>query len=177
MKNLLLLAFCFFSLNCLAQKHMKFMGIPIDGNVYSFCEQLKKRGFYKNPEEAESAISFSGKFYGEDAYVDVTYDPSNNIVFQVTVSIIKTLAMELTPIQRDVMNAIEDKYVNKKELKDSQLSQYDYYIFDEYDLVGMIQTYILDTSLMKQGGESMLSISYLDVENYMKYEDKKREDI
>ncbi|MCQ2088254.1 MAG: hypothetical protein MJZ37_09365 [Bacilli bacterium] len=177
MRNLILAILCCFSLSCFAQKHMKFAGIPIDGNVYSFCEQLKKHGYKHNPEEAESTLSFVGKFYGEDAYVDVTYDPSNKVVYQVNVSIIKKFAFELTTIQRDIMKAIEDKYVNKKELKDEQLYQYDYYIFDGYDPIGMIQTFILDTSQMKPGGESMLSISYLDVENYMKYEEKKRQDI
>ena len=153
------------------------MGIPIDGNVYAFCEQLKKHGFSKNTEEAESTLSFSGKFYGEDAYVDVIYDSSNKVVYQVNVSIIKKFAFALTTIQRDIMKAIEDKYDNKKELKDEQLHQYDYYIFDGYDPIGMIQTFILDTSVMRQGGESMLSISYLDVDNYLKYEEKKRQDI
>lgn len=153
------------------------MGIPIDGNVYSFGELLKEKGFSKDPKETESTITFTGKFYDENAYIDVTFDNSNKIVYEVSVSIIKSLAFELTAVQRDIMQTIEDKYVCKKDTKDASLYQYDYYIFEDNAPIGMIQTYILDTSLFKPGGESMLTISYIDVENYMKYEERKRKDI
>lgn len=170
---LLFLISCLFSFS---QKHMKFMGIPIDGNVYSFCEKLKAKGFVKN-EEGNNIISYMGTFYGESAYIDVTYDPSNKNVYQVSASIIKQYPISLYSIQRDIMKAIEDKYKYRKEVKDVSISSYDYYIFDEFEPVGMIQTYILDMSKLQRTGESMLSISYLDVENYMKFEEKKRGDI
>lgn len=157
-----------------AQKHMKFMGIPIDGNVYSFCEKLKERGFIKNPSNNKSIISYKGNYYGEEAFIDVTFDPTNNVVFQVSVSIVKNISLELYPIQRDILKAVEDKYSYKKEVKNPDLYQYVYYVFDNYDPIGLIQTYLLDVN---NGGEAMFNISYTDVENYMRYEEKRREDI
>ena len=160
-----------------SQKHMRFMGIPIDGSANLFCQKLMEKGFSKDKEEVANAHCFIGKFYGEDANIQVDYTHDTHIVYSVTVYIIKHSALSLYPIQRDFLKAVEDKYKFKKETINPQLYQYDYYIFDGLDPVGLIQTFIVDSKTIQATREAMLSITYLDVENYMDYENRKREDI
>lgn len=164
-------------LNAQPVKHMKFMGIPIDGNVISFCQKLKEKGFSKDKEDAPNAYCFTGKFYGEDANVQVDYTHDSHTVYSVTVYIIKRTALALYPIQRDYLKAVEDKYKFEKKVINPQLYQYDYYIFDGFDPIGLIQTFIVDSNTIQSTKEAMLSISYVDVENYMDYENRKRNDI
>lgn len=168
----LVIPLCVFS-----QKHMKFMGIPIDGNANLFCKKLVEKGFCKDTEDVDNAYCFVGKFYGEDANIQVDYTHDTHIVYSVTVYIIKHSALYLYPIQRDFLKAVEDKYEFKKETVNPQLYQYDYYIFDLLDPIGLIRTFIVDSRTIQSTKEAMLSITYLDAENYINYENRKREDI
>lgn len=148
------------------------MGIPINGDIYSFSKKLEQKGFLKGEDEMNGGSSFDGRFFGEEAYVDVHFDPETKIVYEVSVSIIKKYSWELIKIQKDIMETIEEKYTCEKEIKNVQLNQFDYYLYERYNPIGMIQTFILDLR-----SESMLSISYLDVENYLNIENKKRNDV
>ncbi len=159
-----------------AQKHMKFMGIPIDGNVDVFCEKLSQNGFVNN-ECSKDIISLKGLFYGEESLVDVHFDASTKIVYEVSVSIIKEMDFLTEKIQKSIMNAIEEKYKHKKETVNPKLMQYNYYIFDQFDPIGMIQTFIIGPYASESLKESMLSLTYIDVENYLMIERKKRNDI
>lgn len=161
--------------NIFSQKHMNFMGIPIDGNINSFCKQLAELGFIRDKENAPNNMyCFTGTFYGEDANVDVEYDPYTYVVHSVAINIIKKSTLFLYPIQRDILKAIEEKYKFKKELVNPELYQYDYYIFDDFDPIGLIQTFVIgsDTS---QG--AMLNITYRDVDNWLTMENRKNNDI
>lgn len=160
-----------------SQKHMRFMGIPIDGDAASFYQKLLNKGFAKENANLPNAFCMMGKFYDEDANIQVDYDPSNRIVYSVTVYIVKHSFAAVYPIQRDILKAIEDKYRYEKKLIDQRLYKYDYYIYDGLDPVGLIQTFIVDSSTLPSTKEAMFSISYVDIENYLNYENRKREDI
>ena len=157
-----------------SQKHMKFMGIPIDGTINSFCEQLVEHGFMRDKNAPENMHCFIGKFYGEDANIDVEYDSYTQNVHSVAVSIIKKSTLFLYPIQRDILKAIEEKYKFRKDLVNPQLYQYDYYIFDDFDPIGLIQTFVIGSDT-PQG--AMLNITYRDVENWLIMENRKNNDI
>lgn len=162
------------SQSAFSQKHMKFMGIPIEGTINIFCEQLLERGFIRDKSAPDNMHCFIGKFYGEDANIDVEYDPYTQIVHSVAVSIIKKSTLFLYPIQRDVLKAIEEKYKFKKDLVNPELYQYDYYIFDDYDPIGLIQTFVIGSDT-PQG--AMLNITYRDVDNWLTMENRKNNDI
>lgn len=154
------------------------MGIPIDGNVGSFCEKLKSKGFTKDVGDVENAYCFVGKFYDEDANLQVKYDPANQVVYSVTIYIVKDGSLlSVYPIQRDILKAVEDKYKFEKKVIDPQLYQYDYYIYEDYDFVGLIQTFIVDSKTIPTTKSAMLSLTYMDIENYLNYENRKRNDI
>lgn len=160
-----------------SQKHMKFMGIPIDGNANFFIQKLGEKGFSRDKEDVPNAYCVTGKFYGEDANIQVDYTYDTHTVYSVTVYIVNRTGLALYPIQRDFLKAVEEKYKFKKEVINPQLYQYDYYIYDGFDPIGLIQTFIVDSKTIQAAKEAMLSITYLDIENYMNYENRKRNDI
>lgn len=160
-----------------SQTHMKFMGITMDGNVNEFCEKLSSLGLKKDKEQLKDGVCFKGQFYGEDADFIVHYDVETKNVYSVSVFIIKKFGFENQTLLRDITNALEEKYTYKKEIKCKELYQYYYYIFDGYNLIGQIDTYIIDPHIITSVKESMLSINYTDVENYLKLEDRKSKDL
>ena len=161
--------------NIFSQSHMKFMGIPIDGNIKSFCKQLTEHGFIRDKENVPNNMCcFTGKFYGEDANIDVEYDPYTYVVHSVAVSIIKKSSIFLYPIQCDILKAIEEKYKFKRELVNPELYQYDYYIFEDFDPIGLIQTFVIGSDT-PQG--AMLNITYRDFENWLIMEKRRNNDL
>lgn len=57
-------------INIIAQEHLSFMGIPLDGSVTEFCKKLKAKGFTKIGHKA----IFSGYFTSRHATVYVIND-------------------------------------------------------------------------------------------------------
>lgn len=60
-------------LSAQAQSHLTFLGIPIDGDVYKFCEKLKEKGFRDNTmtQRYEEDAVFYGDILGKEPYVTV----------------------------------------------------------------------------------------------------------
>jgi hypothetical protein len=50
------------STGCSSHNHLKFQGIPIDGDMKSFIEELKKIGYKEVKPEGEDQMKFTGKF-------------------------------------------------------------------------------------------------------------------
>ena len=87
---LLLMLVSLLALTSFAQtEHMKFMGIPIDGSLKSFCSQLKKKGFDRDPYETRRKDSriYIGEFAGHNSKVFVYSDAKSNNVHTVIVNI------------------------------------------------------------------------------------------
>ncbi len=89
-KGILLLMVSLFTLTSFSQtEHMKFMGIPIDGSLKSFCSQLKKKGFDRDPYETRHKDSriYIGEFAGHNSKVFVYSDSKSDNVYSVIVNI------------------------------------------------------------------------------------------
>ena len=88
---LLLMMVSLLTLTSFAQtEHMKFMGIPIDGSLKSFCSQLKKKGFDRDPYDKtipKDSRIFIGEFAGHNSKVFVYSDAKSNNVHTVIVHI------------------------------------------------------------------------------------------
>lgn len=86
-KCLLALLFCFLSgIALFAQDsvtHMEFRGIPIDGNLSSFVNQLNQLGYAGSIENGMAMLT--GKFGGKDVTVAVYASERSNLVYQVIV--------------------------------------------------------------------------------------------
>lgn len=71
-KIILTLTLVLAAINLLAQEHLSFKGIPIEGSMTDFCQKLKAKGFTSIGSENNITL-FSGDFTGRDATVGVTY--------------------------------------------------------------------------------------------------------
>ena len=83
-----LFAFCL-CMAASAQQHMKFMGIPLDGTVDNFTMKLKAKGVTYDAAKSKAAGQgcrvFNGTFMGENATINVAYNPKSKMVFSAAV--------------------------------------------------------------------------------------------
>lgn len=68
----------------MAQEHLSFKGIPIEGSMTSFCQKLKTKGFTSIGRDSNITL-FTGDFTGREATVGVTASDDGKNVFAVIV--------------------------------------------------------------------------------------------
>lgn len=74
----------FASIYVMAQEHLSFKGIPIEGSMTTFCQKLKAKGFTSVGHDNNIAM-FTGDFTGRKATVGVTSTDDGKNVFAVGV--------------------------------------------------------------------------------------------
>ena len=72
------------AINIMAQEHLSFKGIPIEGSMTAFCQKLKAKGFTSIDRDNNSTL-FTGDFTGRNATVGVTATDDGKNVFAVIV--------------------------------------------------------------------------------------------
>ena len=80
--TLLLLAI---TMSAFAEDHLKFMGIPINGQLTTFCQQLEKKNFKLEKAHADRA-RYEGSFTGKTVCVIVEATPKTHTVCDVLVA-------------------------------------------------------------------------------------------
>lgn len=83
-KIILTLTVLFAAIDVMAQEHLSFKGIPIEGSMTVFCQKLKAKGFTSIGRENNLTL-FSGDFTGRKATVGVTATDDGKNVFAVIV--------------------------------------------------------------------------------------------
>lgn len=83
-KIFITLALLFVVINIMAQEHLSFKGIPIEGSITEFCQKLKAKGFISIGRK-NNIDMFSGDFTGREATVGVTATNDGKNVFAVVV--------------------------------------------------------------------------------------------
>lgn len=83
-KFLVTLAMLFAVINIMAQEHLSFKGIPIEGSMTAFCQKLKAKGFTSIGRDNNITL-FTGDFTGRKATVGVTATDDGKNVFAVVV--------------------------------------------------------------------------------------------
>ena len=71
-------------ISLMAQEHLSFKGIPIEGSMTAFCQKLKAKGFTTIGSENNLTL-FTGDFTGRNATVGVTATDDGKDVFAVVV--------------------------------------------------------------------------------------------
>lgn len=85
MKKLLVtLTMLFAVINIMAQEHLSFMGIPIEGSMTTFCQKLKAKGFNSVGSD-KNLMLFTGNFTGRTATVGVQATDNGTDVYGVVV--------------------------------------------------------------------------------------------
>lgn len=83
-KSIFTLVALFFGLTSMAQEHLSFKGIPIEGSMESFCEKLEDKGFTELGNDGNTTL-FAGDFTGRDATIGVISDDDGENVYSVVV--------------------------------------------------------------------------------------------
>lgn len=97
-----------------AQQHMKFMGIPIDGNINNFTTKLKAKGATISPNNKYAGKGlriFDGEFYDRPCEFAVRYNKKTGTVYEVLTIIKSDTRHYLENLMEEIKNVIEDKYV------------------------------------------------------------------
>ena len=83
-KSIFVLVALFLGLTSMAQEHLSFKGISIEGSMESFCEKLADKGFTELGNDGNTTL-FTGDFTGRDATVGVISDDDGENVYSVVV--------------------------------------------------------------------------------------------
>lgn len=83
-KIVTILTALFATISMMAQEHLAFKGIPIEGSMAEFCQKLKAKGFTSIGQENNITL-FTGDFTGREATVGVTATDDGKNVFAVVV--------------------------------------------------------------------------------------------
>ena len=84
MKLVITFTMLFAVISLMAQEHLSFKGIPIEGSMTAFCQKLKAKGFTSIGSENNLTL-FTGDFTGRNATVGVTATDDGKDVFAVVV--------------------------------------------------------------------------------------------
>ena len=114
MKRFLILFLLLCPLVCRAQEtgaHLKFKGIPIDGNYESFAQKLIDKGFVQL-YAGDDAITLAGTFMAEsNVTVNIYPDPATQVVAGVAAMISTNSTWPSTEQKyREVVAAYQEKY-------------------------------------------------------------------
>ncbi len=85
MKKIITLLLLAVTMSAFAEDHLKFMGIPINGQLSTFCQALEKKNFRLEKAYTNSA-RYEGLFTGKLAYVIVETTPKTYTVCDVLVA-------------------------------------------------------------------------------------------
>lgn len=83
-KILISLIALFATVSMVAQEHLSFKGIPIEGSMTEFCKKLRTKGF-EVTEQGNSLTLLSGDFTGREVTVGVNATDDGEIVYSVGV--------------------------------------------------------------------------------------------
>ena len=83
-KLLITLTMLFAVINIMAQEHLSFKGIPIEGSMTAFCQKLKAKGFTQMGRD-NNVTMFTGDFTGRQATVGVGATDDGKSVHSVVV--------------------------------------------------------------------------------------------
>lgn len=110
MKNLLLtLFFVLFPVTLMAQEHMKFMGISINGTELQFETKMKAKGFVRKLRINENVLEMTGRFAGSK--VEVYIVSTNNLVWKILVDYPEEFSFSsLTSSYNDMIEQFKIKY-------------------------------------------------------------------
>lgn len=136
MKRLLFILSLFAVLSCsVEEKHLPFMGIPIDGTLEEFTSQLQDKGFVVIESGTDSAIVnrhlnyavLEGQFIDKNVKLKVTATPISNKPWRLDISLPSHIDdfNGMYEERKEVIRMFKDKYPDIKRSETEQL------LFDE----------------------------------------------
>jgi hypothetical protein len=69
--------------SCSSKEHLTFNGVPIDGHLDEFANELTKAGFIRSDTILKNEIKLSGKFLNKECKISVFGTSKNNVAYKV----------------------------------------------------------------------------------------------
>nr|DAI31137.1 MAG TPA: hypothetical protein [Caudoviricetes sp.] len=185
-KTIVTLLLSLFCMIVQGQTHMKFMGIPLNGNVELFTQKLKAKGLTCDVAKTKASPSgvkiYKGLFMGEDSEFMVFFNPKDKNVFAVEVSMdYSSLELAKTPFA-NILKQLKEKYskavVDVLKNSDGDPEGFQFYVPDaeEKKMLGIIMQKLIRPDGILQR-KYLISLFYGDVENFKKSENKNYDDL
>ncbi len=169
MKRLFIVFFLsLFTVSVLAQQHLQFMGIPLNGTINQFQQKLQAKGVrYDRQDSAITPVGtrvFKGTFAGYAAKIAVYYDETTKQVYAAKAYIDIVTEDRANSIATDFEQSIKTKYGDCLLIDDDDT----YYILDstKQQVLGFITIYIRqDESYINYPYNYSVHIQYNDFLN------------
>ena len=171
MKRIITLVFLavMLCLSAPAQSHLTFLGIPIDGDAYSFCDKLKKKGFIDNSLSKryyEDGVFFMGNFRGYNANVFLCWNGKTRKVCTVTLTMKIYNGSECKSFVNDFLKEYESIYtIDKIPTKKRDFSEILFNVYEKGFSFGFLNR-LLPSSWFSPIGEIDLIFSRDSVDEY-----------
>ena len=176
MRTILISFFLVLSLSSTAQTdHVRFLGIPLDGTIQQFQENLTGNGCSFDQKTSSllptGVRTFKGVFAGHDAQLFVFYDETTNLVYQAQAVITCHGEEACEEVFHDINNQLQAKYGTLLSTKSIQFGHesYGYSILSEQRVV-MGDAGIFVTKNENTPDEYSVYVQYTDTANMREHE-------
>ena len=96
-----------------SQKHIEFLGLPLNGTISTFTTKLKNKGFTLHPYNNEAPKGeriFNGTFFRKKAQIQIYYNIKNNIVYKGRAIIDFNDRESAKSFIKEILSGLESKY-------------------------------------------------------------------
>lgn len=184
-KTILFLILLLFLNNSVYGQHLKFKGIPIDGNIEAFSKQLINKGYkiaLNNKKAKKGTRIFDGDFFGESAQLYVKYDQKTYNVYCVMVAYQNTSYNFISNLKNKIEKVICEKYIQNHH-KDQGKTGIPLIVYNIYNSQDDDDKLFLGQISLNENEESyadktyFLCVGYTDRINYAKAQRSLNDDI
>lgn len=168
-------------------EHVKFMGIPLDGNIDTFTTKLKNKGCTINSINTlveKGTRVFDGYFSGEEATICVYYNPSNKKVYAAKAYFDCFGKTRTLDSFESFKNNLSQKYGSFDMIESTTDDDYGHEFpkvmigirDDDFEMIGLIVMYITCYEYGTNGTHS-IHVQYEDLINQLEFEESKMDDL
>lgn len=148
-----IILFLLLSTSCLAQQHLSFMGIPINGTIKSFELKLKAKGLMPDRESNKSRPygerMFNGLYIGRECTFLVRYTGKTKTVYGIEIRFSDENQNKVIRFESDFIEGVKKKYKGSHLIgEENSISDKTVYIYNAKDannyswdnVVGILKT-------------------------------------
>ena len=90
---------------CSSKEHLMFNGVPIDGHLDKFANELTKAGFIRTDTLLKNEFILNGKFLNKECRISVFGTSKNNVAYKV-----------IAELPAEVKDSLQDSFENMQKL-------------------------------------------------------------
>ncbi len=85
--NVIIFSIIILSIGCSSRNHLKFQGVPINGDLTVFTEELIRMGYQAAQTEEEDKMKFTGKFLEKDCSIYLSTTKESHTPYMIRVDL------------------------------------------------------------------------------------------